>query len=83
MKVSCGVNTGPLEQKVPVLFEPSELEQWPAGLEVPEMLLSLKQGNNSIIHVKVFSPTDHDIVLRNRTEQNFLVLTFIIFCHKY
>ena len=27
MKISCRVNTGPLEQKVPVLFEPSELEQ--------------------------------------------------------
>ena len=25
-------------------------------------------GNNSIVPVKVFSPTDHDIVLRNRTE---------------
>ena len=68
LKISCGVNTGPLEQKVPVLFEPSELEQWPAGLEVPEMLLSLKQGNNSIVHVKVFNPTDPDIVLHNRTE---------------
>ena len=68
MKISCRVNTGPLEQKVSVLFEPSELEQWPAGLEVPEMLLSLKQGNNSIVHAKVFNPTDHDIVLRNRTE---------------
>ena len=32
------------------------------------MLLSLKQGNNSIVHVKVFSPIDHDIVLRNRAE---------------
>ena len=32
------------------------------------MLLSLKQGNNSIVHVKVFNPTDHDIVLHNRTE---------------
>ena len=32
------------------------------------MLLSLKQGNNSIVHVKVFNSTDHDIVLRNRTE---------------
>ena len=68
MKISCRVNTGPLEQKVPVLFEPSELEQWPAGLEVPEMLLSLKQGNKSIVHVKVFNSTDHDIVLHNRTE---------------
>ena len=68
MKISCRVNTGPLEQKVPVLFEPSQLEQWPAGLEIPEMLLSLKQGNNSIVHVTVFNPTDHDIVLRNRTE---------------
>ena len=68
MKISCRLNTGPLEQNVPVLFEPSELEQWPAGLEVPEMLLSLKQGNNSIVHVKVFSPTDRDILLRNRTE---------------
>ena len=46
MKISCRVNTGPLEQKVPLLFEPSELEQWPAGLEVPEMLLSSKQGND-------------------------------------
>ena len=36
MKISCRVNTDPLEQKVPVLFEPSELEQWPAGLEVPK-----------------------------------------------
>ena len=26
MKISCRVNTGPLEQKVPVLFEPSEPE---------------------------------------------------------
>ena len=68
MKISCRVNTGPLEQKVPVLFEPSELEQWPAGLEVPEMLLSLKQGNNSMVHVKVFNSTYHDIVLCNRTE---------------
>ena len=32
------------------------------------MLLSLKQGNNSIVHVKVFNPTNHDTVLRNRTE---------------
>ena len=39
MKISCRVNTGSLAQKVPVLFEPSELEQRPAGLEVPEMLL--------------------------------------------
>ena len=30
---------------------------------MPEILLSLKQGNNSIAHVKVFNPTDHDIVL--------------------
>ena len=74
MKISCRVNTGPLEQKVPVLFEPSELEQWPAGLEVPEMLLSLKQGNNSVVHVKVFNSTDHDIVLRNQTEIGSLQL---------
>ena len=26
MKISCRVNTSPLEQKVPVLFEPIELE---------------------------------------------------------
>ena len=32
------------------------------------MLLSLKQGNNSVVHVKVFNPTDHDIMLHNRTE---------------
>ena len=68
MKISCRVNTGPLKQKVPVLFEPSELEQWPAGLEVSEMVLSLKEGNNSIGHVKVFNPADHDILLYNRTE---------------
>ena len=68
MKISFRVNTGPLGQKVPDMFESSELEQWPAGLEVPEMLLSLKQGNNSIVHAKVFNPTDHDIVLCNRTE---------------
>ena len=80
MKISCRVIiTGPLEQKVPVLFEPSELEQWPAGLEVPEMLLSVKQGNNSIVHVKVFNPTDHDIVLRNRTEIGRLQLVRLVY----
>ena len=66
MKISWRENPGPLEQKVPILFEPSETEQWPAGLEVPEMFLSSKQGNNSIVHVKVFNPTDHDIVLHNQ-----------------
>ena len=71
MKISC---TGPLEQTLPVLFEPSELEQWPAGLEVPEMLLSLKQRSNNIVYVKVFNPTDHDIVLCNRTEIGCLQL---------
>ena len=38
-RISCRVNTGPVETKIPVLFEPNEFENWPTGLEIPETLL--------------------------------------------
>ena len=38
VKVSCRANTAPVLTKVPVLFEPDELSQWPTGLEIYETL---------------------------------------------
>lgn len=64
--IPCRANTGPLEQKIPVIFEPHEECQWPSGLELRESVLSLRPGSSKIrIHVQ--NLTDHDVILRHHT----------------
>ena len=64
--VPCRANTGPIQRKTPVLFEPDELAQWPPGLEVHEGLTVVKEGNSTILNVTVTNDSDHDIVLPGR-----------------
>ena len=73
-KVSCSVNTGPLSQPTPVLFEADENGQWPSGLQVSDTLLTVMAGKSSPVEVEVKNTTKHDIVLRNRTVQGRLQL---------
>ena len=42
--VSCRVDCGPLEERTPVLFEPTPEPTWPSGLQLFEQLLSLPLG---------------------------------------
>ena len=67
VKVSCRVNTGPLDQPKPVLFEADENGQWPFGLQVSDTLLTATAGKSSRVEVEVKNTTKHDVVLRNRT----------------
>lgn len=67
VKVSCRVNTGPLDKPTPVLFEADENGQWPSGLQVSDTLLTAMAGKSCRVQVEVKNTTKHDIVLRNRT----------------
>jgi len=49
--VSCSVNTGPTEPRLPILFEPDIESPWPSGLEVPETLVTLRSGASSRIRI--------------------------------
>ena len=57
--VVCRANTGPVEEQIPVLFEPAEEKQWPDGLD--------NQGASHRINVAVKNTTRHDIVLQKCT----------------
>ena len=70
--VSCRANTGPVNKKMPVLFEPNESVQLPEGLEVNETLLNIKPGKTSMVQIAVYNGTDHDISLRSRTSLGVL-----------
>ena len=61
--VTCSVNTGPIESRLPILFEPT----WPSGLVIPETLVSLKGDALSRVGIQVENTTEHDITLKNRT----------------
>ena len=70
--VSCRANTGPVNKKTPVLFEPNELIQLPEGLEVNETLLNIKPGKTSKVQIVVYNEMNHDILLRGRTSLRVL-----------
>ena len=70
--VPCRANTGPIQRKTPVFFEPDQLAQWPPGLEVHEGLTVAKEGNSTILNVTITSDSDHDIVLPGRVTLGWL-----------
>ena len=65
VRVSCHVNVGPIEDRIPVLFEPNPEWPWSDGLEVPETLTTISRGSR--VNIQVNNPTRHPIVLRKRT----------------
>ena len=54
---------GPLEEDLPVVFEPKEAETWPEGLEVREGLRRIQAGSSSRIFVPVHNQTQRGIAL--------------------
>lgn len=72
--IKCRANTGPIEKRTPVLFEPDETCPWPSGLELSETLFSVKKGKSSHVDVGITNNTDHDIVIKSRTSLGRLSL---------
>lgn len=66
VSVPCRANTGSVERKMPVLFEP-DMEQLPSGLQISDTLLSISRGTSSRINTSVSNTTCHDIILNKRT----------------
>ena len=67
MVVSCSVNTGSTESRLPVLFEADVESPWPSGLEVPETVATLRGGTSLRIRIQIKNTTDHNITLKKRT----------------
>ncbi|GAA6100332.1 uncharacterized protein LOC120720578 [Tachysurus ichikawai] len=65
--VSCNVRTGQLAAKQEVLFEPEDIPQWPEGLNVARMVVSLQKGNLTKVQIPVTNSSNRDITLTPRT----------------
>ena len=72
--VPCRANTGPVNHKIPVLFQSSECSHLPSGLSIQEELTTVKQVNSTSLHIKVTNNTEHDITLFGRTMLGHLQL---------
>lgn len=66
MKIPCRVNTGPVERRILVLFEPEATAAWPLRLEVAESLLTVR-GKSSQVNIEVVTTSSHDIYIKGRT----------------
>ena len=74
IEVTCRANTGRLERKTPVLFEPLSEFELTYGLGLSEKLLCADKGSSSRLNVKVCNRTNHDICLKGRTVLGHLQL---------
>ena len=62
VNVTCHANTGPVERRSPVLFEPDEQPNWSSGLTVHESLTTVQREKSSSIDIPVSNTTGHDII---------------------
>ncbi len=67
VNVSCRINSRPMSQTTPFLFEPNDLQSsWPAELAVNEELVLVKPSK-SYVSVCVTNQSKHDVTLAGRT----------------
>ena len=78
IEVTCQANTGPLECKTLVLFEPLSEFELPYGLELSETLLGADKSRLSRLYVKVCNTINHDICLKRRTVLGHLGLVKLV-----
>ena len=74
VSVKCRANTGPVEKRIPVLFEPNSEQSWPSGLEISKELLTIPHGSSCRLQINVLNTSDHDITLYKRTTLGTLQL---------
>ncbi len=65
--LSLQTRIGPIQKVTPVLFQPDETKQIPAGLSVTDTLLSLKPGRSPTVSITVFNTHSNSITLPGRT----------------
>ena len=73
MNVKCRVKVEQLEESVPVVFEPDELQCWPQELTITEKLLTVHRGQRRI-NLCINNTSKHEVVLRGGTELGRLEL---------
>ena len=62
--IACHVNIGPIESRVPVLFEPNPEHPWSDGVHVPQTLVTVSRGGR--INIQVENTTSLGATLRKR-----------------
>ena len=67
VSIKCRANTGPVEKRIPVLFEPSSEQSWQSGLQITEELLTISHGSSCRVQINVSNTSNHDITLKKRT----------------
>ena len=82
VSVKCRANTGPVENRTPVLFEPNSEQSWPSGLEISEELLTIPRGSSCRIRINVSNTSNHDITLNKRTTLGTLQLVKSVTPHE-
>ena len=65
--VKVRANTGYIARSVPAIFEPEMIGGIPDGLQLTEMLVTLKRGTTQMLQVNIENLTNHDIRIRNNT----------------
>ncbi len=54
VRISCHVNIGPIENRIPVLLEPKPECPWAVGLEISETLTTVSSGSR--VNIQVNNP---------------------------
>ena len=65
--IKARANTGYIAKPTPALLEPEVIGRLPDGLQVNEMLITLKRGTKQMLSINIENVTDHDIRLRSST----------------
>ena len=65
--IKCYANTGHVDCRQPVMFEPDPEGCWPEGLEVSESILSIPRGSSCHINIPVANTSDYEIYVHPKT----------------
>ena len=65
--IKCRANTGPVEKRIPVFFEPSSEQAWPSSLQITEELLTIPHGSSCRVKINVSNTSNHEITFNKRT----------------
>ena len=65
--IKARASTGYIAKPTPALFEPEVIGHLPDGLQVNQMLITLKRGTKQMLSIDIENLTDHDIRLRSNT----------------
>lgn len=65
--VRCCTHLGQMGKETVMLFVPEEKSQWPEGLQINEVLITVSKGNSFRVPISVVNTTSHSVTLDQRT----------------